>query len=563
VARPTHRRMTIVARDPGVRRDGAVLLARVEVPRETLTPGPRGHRVHVVDADASSGQVYRPHPRPDGEDPWARWAEDPALDRARPLADPQFHQWNAYAVTMRTLALFERALGRRVGWGFRGHQLRVAPHAFADANAYYAREHEALLFGWFQGRGGRVFTCLSHDIVAHEATHAIVDGLRPWFLDPSSPDQAAFHEAFADLAAILSVFSLPEVVAALLDEAGRGPRLEAAQATAPALRRSALLAVGSQLGEEMKGRGEVLRRSAAIPPAPDLLARAEFQEPHRRGEVLVAAALDAFLSTWSGRLVPIVDRRSGTVSRERVVEEGARAADRLLKGAIRALDYAPPVDLMFGDFLSALVTADREIHPDDEPLRALLLERFAAYGIGPAVPGGYWEPSRAATVRDGVHLESLQRDPQEVFRFLWENRAALGVDPAARTQVTWVRPCVRVASDGFVLRETVAEYVQQLDLRADELPAAVRPTGVPADTQVKLSGGGTLVFDEFGALKFHVENRVVSPRQRDRLEYLWQAAGVGDRETLRRGLSFSDLHRRRLAGTEGVPPGRMALGTRR
>jgi hypothetical protein len=552
--------MTIVARDPGVRRQGAVLLARVEVPRETLTPGPRGHRVQVVDVDASSGQVFRPWPHPDGDDPYARWLEDPALDRARLLGDPQFHQWNAYAVAMRVLALFERALGRRVGWGFKGHQLRIAPHAFADANAYYSREHQALLFGWFQGRSGRVFTCLSHDIVAHETTHAIVDGLRPWYLDPSSPDQAAFHEAFADLAAILSVFSLPEVAAALLDETGSGARVAEAAVTPEALRRSVLLAVGSQLGDEMLGRGEVLRRSATLAPDPGLLARAESQEPHRRGEVLVAAALDAFVSTWSGRLGAIADRKTGTVSRERVVEEGARAADRLLQGAIRALDYAPPVDLMFGDFLSALVTADREIHPGDEPFRALLLTRFAAFGIAPAVAGGYWEPWRAHTVRDGIHLESLQREPLEVFRFLWENRAALGVDPAAWTQVTWVRPCVRVASDGFVLRETVAEYVQQLDLRADELPAAVRPAGVPADTQVKLSGGGTLVFDEFGSLKFHVQNRVVSPRQKERLEYLWQAAGVGDRETLRRGLSFSDLHRRRLAGTDGAMPGRVALG---
>ena len=35
---------------------------------------------------------------------------------------------------MRTLAHFEKALGRRVSWSFGGHQLKVAPHAFAEAN---------------------------------------------------------------------------------------------------------------------------------------------------------------------------------------------------------------------------------------------------------------------------------------------------------------------------------------------------------------------------------------------------------------------------------------------
>ena len=31
-------------------------------------------------------------------------------------------------------ALDEFALGRRIEWGFDGHQLHIAPHAFADAN---------------------------------------------------------------------------------------------------------------------------------------------------------------------------------------------------------------------------------------------------------------------------------------------------------------------------------------------------------------------------------------------------------------------------------------------
>src|SRR5918993_1424458 len=64
--------------------------------------------------------------------------KDAAQHNRALLEDPRFHAQNVYAIIMRTLARFEFALGRRVGWSFLGHQLQVAPHAFADANAFYS-----------------------------------------------------------------------------------------------------------------------------------------------------------------------------------------------------------------------------------------------------------------------------------------------------------------------------------------------------------------------------------------------------------------------------------------
>jgi hypothetical protein len=42
-----------------------------------------------------------------------------------------------------------------------------------------------------------VFTCLSQDIIAHEVTHALLDGMHRRFNEPSNLDVLAFHEAFA------------------------------------------------------------------------------------------------------------------------------------------------------------------------------------------------------------------------------------------------------------------------------------------------------------------------------------------------------------------------------
>ena len=130
---------------------------------------------------------------------------------------------NVYAIVMRTLARFEFALGRRVAWGCAGHQIHVAPHAFAEAErVLLARGSRHASSATSPGNDGKtVFTCLSHDVVAHETTHAILDGLRGRYLEPSSPDQAAFHEGFADIVALLSVFSLPDVVGAAARPAGR------------------------------------------------------------------------------------------------------------------------------------------------------------------------------------------------------------------------------------------------------------------------------------------------------------------------------------------------------
>src|SRR3546814_16901882 len=94
---------------------------------------------------------------------------------------------------MATLKVFESALGRQVAWGFAepSHQLKVAPHAFADANAYYSRESESLNFGSFPDSGGQtIYTCLPTDIIVHDKPHAIQDGLRSSCLLPSSTHKA-------------------------------------------------------------------------------------------------------------------------------------------------------------------------------------------------------------------------------------------------------------------------------------------------------------------------------------------------------------------------------------
>jgi hypothetical protein len=577
------RELTIVGQDPSVRRRGRILTARIRVPIEELGAGPRGYRVHVVDYDASANRLYKPLPRgamgtPESpDDPFARFSENglPARQfNATLLGNPQFHAQNVYAIVMRTLAHFEKALGRRVSWSFGGHQLKVAPHAFAEPNAFYSKLDEGLLFGYFAGPDGPVFTCLSHDIVVHETTHALVDGLRPRLMEPSSPDQAAFHEAFADVVALLSVFSVPEIVSEAVRRVAHvssGDMLSVARLTVRALQEGILFGLGEQFGDVLSGvHGSSLRRSVRLTPDPHLLETTEYQEEHRRGEVLVAAMLGAFLDVFKERLTTLGRDARGRLPAVRIAEEGADISSRMLTMSIRALDYLPPTDLEFGDFLSALITSDLEIRPDDHRygVRSALRRSFAAFGIEPTSKygrgdeAGRWEPPEEPVrgrrrrgrvpVLDysAVHRDALQQDRDEVFRFLWENRRALGLCESAHTVVASVRPCLRVDEDGFTLRETVADYVQILTVRAGEVESIAipgskarirRPRGLSPGKTVRLLGGGALLFDEFGKLKYHIRNSLLNPaRQSRRLEYL-HLAGFFDRRTGVRGLAALHL----------------------
>lgn len=585
----------VLAQDPGVTGSaGERVFATVEVPAELLSRGPTGYRVKVVDFDSETGVLYRAHQYQEGEDgrlvdifaqqltvpgsPNRKAAEDAILE------NPMFHAQNVYALVMRTLSRFEYALGRRVRWGFNGHQLHIAPHAFVDANAFYSRDDRALMFGYFKpeaapvrstGRPpvrGHVFTCLSHDVVVHETTHAILDGLREGFMNLSGPDQAAFHEGFSDVVALLSVFSLKAVVELALSKAKVKGRAGASARqlvierggkkfihrnalTTKSLVRTSLMGLAEEFGQALgEMRANALRRSIQIEPSRTLLSEPDYLEPHTRGEILAAAMMRTMLEIWQGRIAELGTFDDGYYNLAEVAAEGAKVADHLLSMSIRALDYCPPLDLEFGDYLAALLTVDSEIAPDDKRYgyRDTVLRVFQSFGIDPPAgrtdSHGCW---KAFALQSDIqyrrtNFESMLRDPEEVFRFIWENRSTLKVSERAYTQVISVRPSVRIGPEGFILRETICEYVSRANIFGAELKTVCgvdpRPAEIAANTALTVYGAGTLVFDQYGQIKYDIHRHMDDESwQRKRLEYLFSIPP----EDPEIGSSFANLHRLR------------------
>ncbi len=546
----------VIAQDPSVQVDGRVLRSTVSVPAERLEPGPRGTRFHVVDYDATHRRLVAP----------GDWSEAIATaPDADLVAEPAVRAQQVYAVAARTLEIFENALGRRLPWSFPGHQLYLVPAAFAEPNAFYDPDNGAILFGYFtpsadDPRGATVpcvYTSLSHDVVAHETTHAILDGMRRRFEEPSLPDQAAFHEALADIVALLSVFSLPEVVGRLLPGDADARLLAADDASRDGLARGALFGLAEQVGAETSAHGGALRRAVKLEPRTDYLDSPRYREAHARGDILVAAVAGALLSIWVGRLSGLHDRGQ-PLNRARAAEEGAKAAAHLLTMSIRAIDYLPPLDVAFADFLAALIASDQEVVPDDHHgYRASIVRSFASYGIRAAAPQPVQVVGRKHAFRyAGIHADELHRR-DEIYRLIWQNADLLEIPVEYYVAVEDAQASARVGPDGFVVREIVATYVQLLTGTLAELQAlAVRHGGelvpstpVKPSTKVQLQGGGTVIFDEFGRLKYHHPKPLLDwARQGARLGYLaahgltGAKGAIGSSLALPLGLRFAVMH---------------------
>lgn len=556
--RPTTRPLRIFPTDP-TRGYSAARTATINIQNEPLESGPVGARLEVIDYDGH-GKVYYDRVNLD----------DPAILMQGGLApsesDPRFHQQMVYAVAARTLENFDRALGRRVSMrkGSRFDRLRLFPHAFRGENAYYDRNRHALLFGYFNADADdpgtnipqqTIFTCLSHDIIAHEMTHAIVDRLRRYFLEPTNVDVLAFHEGFADIVALFQHFSFRDLLA---DEIQR---------RRSDLRKPTLLVELARQFGYATGSGRALRSAL---DKPDRTLLDTVVEPHDRGAILVAAVFDGFFATYQSRIADLVRIATGGSGQlpagdllpdlvNRIAAEASRTAQRQLDMCIRAFDYLPPVDITFGDYLRALVTADFELNPDDEwGQRAALIEGFRQRGIYPKGVGSLaeetlrWQPApdTIPTIQDSfTHLlpQLLQMEAQRFSR--------ISLDPKISKKSVSTLPAEESvdeqdAQPGYSLwsemRNSLAQWAHvnhdALYLRGDKPPAIVSlnavfrtaPTGAlqielvaqivetddasakdPQYGGIPLRGGCTIIVGIDGALRYVIGKPLPGPHLPD------------------------------------------------
>jgi hypothetical protein len=194
----------------------------------------------------------------------------------------------------------------------------------------------------------------------------------------------AFHEAFADIVALFQHFTMPEAL------------LRQIKNTRGDLEQESLLnQLALQFGQA-SGRHGALRSAIGKSSREDYKKAREDGEPHALGAVLVSAVFAAFVTIYTSRSTDLIRMatsgtgilREGEISHDlaaRLAKEAATVADQVLNMCIRALDYCPPTDLNFGEYLRAIITADKDLVPNDSlGYRVAFISAFRDRGIFPA-----------------------------------------------------------------------------------------------------------------------------------------------------------------------------------
>jgi hypothetical protein len=418
---------------------------------EPLLDGPVSRRVAVIDFDPDTGAVMpgASFVPPKGRTPGRYQVTDELNSEAF-----EFMQVSVFSVVMKMMSIFEApdVLGRKLRWAFDGEQLLVVPRAGKMPNAFYHRDSRSLQFFSVDdpnNPGALVHTCLSPDIVAHETTHAILDGIAPDLYNATSPQALAMHEAIADLGAVMLAVRTDRLLRHMMDDTGGDIR-----------NAKAFNEIARQFGEAIYGVQRPLRdlsNKASMSAPGDL----DLNEPHDLSNLL-SGALYALLVAEYEQI------RQEDFEEKLAKEEAKRKADNLAaltkeeKGkihfsvsgfalfkatekfkriAFRALDYLPPGEISFADYGRAMVAADTYSNPDDAEPREFIKAEFLRRGmvddsatLEPVEPG--------FDLPADLDLEQLARSDWAAYQFAeaWREKllipAGIPFDVRPRLDVT-------------------------------------------------------------------------------------------------------------------------------
>jgi hypothetical protein len=220
---------------------------------------------------------------------------------------------------------------------------------------------------------------------------------------------------------------------------------------------------------------------------------------------------------------------------KRLASEATALARQFLTICVRALDYCPPLDILFGEFLRAIITADTDLVPNDPwDYRGELIKAFRFRGVIPEDVSSYsegalrWcgpaETGQRVPPCEGLLFDFHHDETDEQLRArqtsnaktltAWAkaNRRELGFAPDLPIAPHSFHPLHRIGPDGQLMISFVAELVQK---RRERLfPDEPAPL-------FDYRGGATVVFNHKGVPQYVISKNINSKKRLMRIrDYL-------------------------------------------
>lgn len=452
---------------------------RIPIEEAFFLDGPVSERVAVVDFDERG--ALRPgarfHPGTGGKRGFYEGTEAPV-----DVLSDAFIQVNAFATVHKTIAMFEEAdtLGRRLRWGFDAPQLLVVPRAGPWDNAYYERESHSLQFFHFPSarrQGHEVFTCLSHDVVAHETAHAILDGIAPDLYNAISPQSLALHEALADITALLQAFRSRILSQTVLDQTGGSIE-----------KSTAFSAIAEEFGAQRRASGQLRPLRSLLNEERMPSSGGARSSPHELSSVLSGALYTVMVRMHEDR-----KKRNPSWSTGKALFVAAEQFKRMV---LRALDYLPPGEISFADYGRAITCADQAFFPSLGAERNWIAQEFLRRGIVSDLADleSPIEPARERALNEilaGLDPKTLTESDWAAYAFANDHRELLGLPAEKPLRVRPRLDATKTFWLGPDRTEDVRECIFKVSWDAEEANPAAR--GLPNRRQITV--GTTLAID--------------------------------------------------------------------
>lgn len=361
-----------------------------------------------------------------------------------------FRYWNASDSLRRAREMWKPHLPDNLQWAG-GEPLEVDLKGEEEMSATFDRKCLSYWQGTVKGR--QIHLADSPDVVAHEFGHAVLDALRPDLWDAALDEVAAFHEAFADITALLAALQLEPLCEQLLQETG-----------GMLYQNSSLSRMAAQFGKAV----HELNPCAAPPDClrnavnslfyrepmhlPPMAPHTELSsDPHSFSRVLTGG----FFEALAGMLRV---HAAGPMPTVKELQEVARDAAALLAKAVRSSALSAA---FFSEVAGQIIWADTALFQ-----------------------GKYDEVLRSAFVRRGLlSLEAVRSLKAEAARALNSGKPAHGADEMPRGRDMMMRATAYGLSEGALVVRT-ASFSRRGMIASAALDAGSTPVpGVEQATQ--------------------------------------------------------------------------------